>query len=155
MPRGFLGTRADILMDLVLLAVVATPFLFAFSFRLVRSRRHLAHKRVQVTLLIGLLTAVLLFELDVRLSGGSGSLMRASSYAGTLGLRLLTIAHVAGAICTFLVWFGLTMASARKVPGQLPGRFSARHRAVGRWIFAGSIYTAISALAMYVTGFIL
>ena len=155
MPHGFLGTRADALMDVVLLAVLATPVIFTLSFRLARGRKYASHRSLQTYLLAVLLAAVVLFEVDVRLSGGSGSLMRGSSYAGAPWLRFLLIAHVTGAVTTFLLWLGLVITSRRRFRQVLPGRFSALHRRLGRGVFAGTLYTAVSAILMYVCGFIL
>lgn len=154
-PPGFLGTRADALMDVVVIAVVATPFLLTYSFRLAAAGRLDAHRRFQVSLLSVLLVAIVLFEIDVRLAGGSGSLMAGSSYAGTTGLRLLSLTHVLGAVATFLTWSVMTVLSLRRFRQILPGSFSRRHRQVGRLIYAGTVFTAVSAVAMYVVGFIL
>ena len=155
MPHGFLGTRADALIDVVLLCVLANPLVFILSFRLARARKYEYHRRLQVYLLATLLFAVVLFEVDVRLSGGSGSLMRGSTYAGTAWLRFLLLAHVTGAVSTFLLWLVLAVLSLRRFRQVLPGSFSQTHRWLGLFVLAGNMYTAVSAILMYVCSFIL
>ncbi len=155
LPKGFLGTRADVLMDVVFLAVLATPFLLMVSFRIARRHELGRHRTLQTALLSVLLVAVMLFELDVRLSGGSGSLMKGSSYAGTGGLRALVIAHVGGNVITFIAWLVLVVMSRRRFGAVLPGKFSLTHRRVGTWVFGGTVYGAVTAVAMYVIGFVM
>lgn len=154
-PKGFLGTRADLLCDIVFLSTMATPFVLAYAIRLARAGKHRQHRALQTGLLSVLLVAVVLFELDVRLSGGSGSLMRGSSYAGTGQLKALVLAHVGGNVVTFFAWLYLVVASWRRFETALPGGFSARHRRLGRWVFAGTLYGAVTAVAMYTVGFVL
>jgi hypothetical protein len=142
-------------MDVVVIAVVATPVLLTWSFRQARNGHYDTHRRFQAVFLAILLAAVTLFEVDVRLSGGSGSLMRGSSYAGTPGLRMLTLVHVLGAVATFMAWLILLIPSWRRYRQALPGTFSKRHRQVGKLVYAGTVFTAVTAVAMYVVGFIL
>lgn len=154
-PSGFLGTRANILGDIVLIATLATPFLLMHSFRLARRRELEKHRLFQLVLLGVLLCAIVLFEVDVRMASSTGGLMKDSGWAGTTTLRALTIAHVLGAVLTFIGWLALTIASVKRFRVRLPGAFSRRHRTLGKAVFWGSVYTAVSAGAMYVMGFIL
>lgn len=154
-PNGFLGTRANLLGDLVLLATLATPFLLWHSFKLARRRELLKHRRFQVILLGVLLVAIVLFEVDVRMASSQGGLMRDSAWHGTTTLRLLTLSHVIGAVLTFVGWLVLTIKSLSRFRSSLPGPFSRTHRRAGKAVFAGSVYTAVTAVGMYVMGFIL
>ena len=65
LPQGFLGTRGDILMDLVILAFFIILPALLFSWFKVRSQDYLTHKTVQLTLASILAVAVVLFELDL------------------------------------------------------------------------------------------
>lgn len=73
LPAGFLGTRGDLLMDAVVVAIVLTPFLFLWAVRLVRRGEFARHRNWQTALLGVLLAAVVLFEVDIRLSGGTAA----------------------------------------------------------------------------------
>lgn len=156
LPRGFLGTRADLLMDVVFVSTLLTPFVVAWGIRFASRGDFRRHRAVQVTLLVVLLVAVALFEVDVRLSGGSGSLMKGSSYAGTGLLRGITLAHVLANVATFVTWLVLTVKSWRRFGGpDFPGRWKRVHRRLARFVFGGLVFGAVSAVAMYVLGFVL
>ncbi len=65
---GFLGTRASLGMDVVLVGLFATFPLLAWSVHLVRHRRDYAgHKRLQLAIVAALLAAIVVFEVDIRL----------------------------------------------------------------------------------------
>ena len=65
---GFLGTRASLGMDVVLVGLLAVLPLLAWSVHLVRNRRNFAaHKRLQWVIATALLAAIVIFEIDVRL----------------------------------------------------------------------------------------
>lgn len=156
LPQGFLGTRADVLMDVVFVATLATPFIVAWGVRFASKGNYARHRAVQTTLLAVLLVAVILFEVDVRLSGGSGSLMKGSSYAGTGLLRGITLVHVLGNVATFILWLWLVVKSRRRFgTPELPGPFTATHKRAGSVVFGGLVFGAVSAVAMYVLGFVL
>lgn len=154
-PAGFLGTRADLLMDVIFVATLATPFILVWAIGLAKKGQHRKHRVVQVALLSVLLVAVVLFETEIRLSGGSGSLMKGSSYAGTWWLRGVTLAHVLANVVTFIVWLVLVIRSGRRFGTELPGDFTPAHRKAGRFVFAGTVFGALSAIVMYVLGFVL
>ncbi len=156
LPKGFLGTRADVLMDVVFVATLLTPFIVAWGVRFASKGDFRRHRAVQTTLLVVLLVAVLLFEVDVRLSGGSGSLMKGSSYAGTGWLRGITLAHVLANVVTFFTWLWLVVKSWKRLgTPELPGSFGGTHKRVGRFVFGGLVFGAVSAVVMYVLGFVL
>lgn len=156
LPPGFFGTRADVLMDVVFVSTLATPFVVAWGIRFARQRDFRRHRAVQTTLLAVLLVAVALFEVDLRLSGGSGSLMKGSSYAGTGLLRGVLLAHVLANVVTFFTWLVLVVKSWRRFETpELPGTWGATHRRLGRFVFAGLVFGAVSAVVMYVMGFVL
>lgn len=154
LPRGFLGTRADLLMDVVFVSTLATPFILLWAIRLAKQQQLEQHRLVQTLLLVVLLIAVTLFEVDVRLSGGSGSLMKGSSYAGTGLLRGITLAHVLANVVTFFTWLVLVVKSRRRFKTELPGGFTPSHRRLGRFVFGGTVFGALSAVVMYGLGFI-
>lgn len=155
LPRGFLGTRADLLMDVVFISTLATPFILAAGVRFAAAKNFRRHRAVQTTLLCVLLVAVAFFEVDVRLSGGSGSLMKGSSYAGTGWLRGVTLAHVLANVVTFIAWLVLVVKAWRRFEGGLPGPYAPTHKRLARFVFGGTVFGALSAVVMYVLGFVL
>lgn len=70
-PRGFLGTRADVLIDIVMLSFIVILPTLIISWRLVRNRKaYASHRKIQLTLGITLAIVVGIFEYDLSASGG-------------------------------------------------------------------------------------
>ena len=64
---GFLGSRASIGMDVVIVGLVLLlPILFV-SIMAVRQGRYRLHKSLQIFIMVALLAAILVFEIDIRL----------------------------------------------------------------------------------------
>jgi putative membrane protein len=153
-PQGFLGTRADLLMDIVIVALIAVVPIVLWNWHLARSRRWLQHKRMQIGLAVLLALVVGLFEYNLRLQGGIFEATRASAYAGTLTLNFWIWFHTFFAITTLLVWIGLIVASLRRFPSPpVPGAFSARHRLWGRVGMVWMLVTGLTSLPVYWYGF--
>ena len=74
MPPGFLGTEADLLMDLVVCSLVVVLPLMLFAWRSVRAKKYKLHRNVMVSLAGTLAVVVTLFEIDVRMAGGAAGL---------------------------------------------------------------------------------
>src|SRR5262249_47199312 len=70
-PHGFLGSRADLLVDLSLVTFVILPGLIVVGVRLAARRRFRAHRTVQAALLATMTLAVALLEIDIRINGGT------------------------------------------------------------------------------------
>ncbi|MBX2797773.1 MAG: hypothetical protein KTR31_08900 [Myxococcales bacterium] len=147
------GTRADAIVDGVLMINVLAPFIATFAARLARRGQHRQHMWVQLTLWAVLAVNVVVLEVHIRLSGGSGSLVGDSPYAGTTLLRGVFAAHILPAVATYLLWGGLVWTTfVRRNQPQLGGRASL-HRTVGKVVIAGLVWTALSAGAVYYFGF--
>lgn len=153
LPPGFLGTRADILMDVVLIAMTLTPFILIYAIRLARQGRFVAHRNIQSGLLLVLLAAVVLFEIDVRMAGGSGSFLAGSKYAGAAALTWFLRVHIGVATASMLLWT-VVVAKGWRVPLEPGPNFGPAHRRTGYIIFAGVTFTSISGAALYWLGFV-
>jgi hypothetical protein len=155
-PQGFLGTRGDLLMDTVVVALVAVVPIVLYNWHLARSRRYAEHKRMQIGLAVLLGVVVGLFEFNLRLQGGIFEATQASSYAGTATLNFWIWFHTLFAITTIFIWAGLIVASLRRFPSlPVPGAFSATHRRWGRIGMISMLVTGVSSLPVYVYGFAL
>lgn len=155
-PRGFLGTRADLLMDIVILALVAVVPIVFYNWRLARTGRYPLHKTMQISLAVLLGAVVGLFEYNLRLQGGIFAATAASRYAGTGTLNFWIYLHTFFAITTIVVWVGLIVVSLRRFPNPpTPGAFSARHRFWGRIGMVWMLVTGVTAIPVYVFGFAL
>ncbi len=151
---GFLGTRADLLLDSVLLVFVAVPIGILYAIRLAADGRFLAHRKLQLALLMVMLGAVVVLELHIRF-GGVTAAVRQSSLDGTAVLITTFLVHLTIAIPSLASWTWLVKRSWSEFDTTLPGVFSAGHKAWGRWTFIGVCLTSATGTALYVMGFAL
>jgi hypothetical protein len=175
---GFLGTRASLAIDVVLVASFAVLPVLAWSVWLVRVRRNYQlHKRVQLALLTALLLVVTCFELDMRFGGGWRPRAEASPYFASqssggpiwdalfqdaLGFdsipgwvtRSLAV-HLVFSVTTLLLWLGAASHGLRRMgnPPQ-PGRYGSVHRFWGWCTIFDTLLTAISGAVFYWLAFV-
>lgn len=155
-PQGFLGTRADLLMDIVILALIAVVPIVLYNWRLARQGQYGRHKISQVGLAVLLGAVVGLFEYNLRLQGGIFAATRASSYAGTATLDFWIYFHTFFAITTIFIWVFLIVLSLRRFPSPpVPGDFSATHKRWGRIGMIWMLTTGVTAIPVYIYGFAL
>ncbi len=94
-PQGFLGTRADFLMDVVIVALVAVVPIVLYNWRLARRGKYGLHKTLQVSLALLLAVVVGLFEYNLRLQGGDFRSDPSERLCGLIHARLLDLfSHV-------------------------------------------------------------
>lgn len=148
-------TRSTWIIDLAYCVTLSAPVITLLAVRLAKAGKLEAHRRMQIIMAVIAVAAVLLLEVQIRLSGGSGSLLNNSPYAGTPLLRWVAVSHISGAILTYILWIWLLIASSRRWRMDLPGRFSITHRRAGWLVFLGLVFTAVSATAVYFMGFVL
>lgn len=141
-------------MDSVVVAIVMTPFAFLWAIRLARHGQYTRHRNLQTALLSVLLMAVILFEVDIRLSGGTRSFMVGSPYLDSPLLKWLLRVHVLIALICFGLWSYLVVQAWRARMDLRPQLFTAAHRRRGYWVFAGTIFTAVSGVWLYWLGFV-
>ncbi len=154
-PPGFLGTRADLLTDLITVGYWIIPLVLYLSSTWARRGDHRLHRNVQCVCLALLTVILVLFEVNIRMRGGSEALFISSSFAQTPLLRFILLFHLAIAVSSYLAWIALTVVSWRKFESDLPGRFSINHRKVGLLVIGGNVATAITGVMLYVVGFVL
>mgnify|MGYP001825185351 CR=1 FL=1 len=156
LPAGFLGTRGDILMDLVVLSFVLILPLLLVSWRMARRGEYTGHRAIQLSLATALLITVGLFEFDMKMSGGIFALTAESRYAGTGLLNSLIYGHMLVAIASTLLWVPLVIISLRRFPNPPASNgFGARHRFWGRTGMILMMLAGLSAVPLYYVGFAL
>lgn len=154
LPAGFLGTRADVLLDLVIVSLVIVVPVLIFSWLKVRQQQYSLHKSIQLMLLIVLAIAVGAFEANMRMLGGIFAATSASSYAGTDTLNFWIWFHTILAIATTVVWLALAIVSTRRFPKPpVPNAFSGAHRLWGRLGMILMALTGLTSLPVYIYGF--
>ena len=156
LPAGFLGTRGDILMDLVVLSFIVILPVLVVSWRAARGSYYSKHRAIQITLVLVLAVAVGMFEVDLKMSGGIFELTQESGYAGTGLLNSLIYGHTVVAISSVLIWVPLIILSLRRFPNPpVSNAFGRTHRLWGRVGMVLMMASGLSAIPLYYVGFAL
>jgi len=155
-PPGFLGTRADVLIDVVMLSFAIILPLLVFSWYQARKQRNFQiHRNTQVILGVSLAIVVGIFEYDLSVSGGIFELTRGSVYEGTAVLNGTIYVHTAFSVLTSFIWVGLIIASLIKFENPpRPNSFSKTHRFWGKAGMISMIMSGITAPPLYYFGFV-
>lgn len=136
---------------LTLLALAGS--LYAVS--LIRKRNYKAHIRIHNILFIAVTAGVIIFEVQLRLSGGSGSLLGSGPLTQTSLFKGILIAHILGALLTFGIWTTTIIWSNRRYKQKKAlGVYSVTHRRMGYATIGGLFYTVITAFAVCVMAFL-
>lgn len=152
---GFLGTRASIGMDVVLVGLLATLPLLAWSIHLVARRRDFAaHRKLQLLIVGALVVAIVVFEIDIRLISDWKLRAKPSPYWPSGVLSALGI-HLVFAISTLVLWAWVVWEALGRFPTPpAPNAHSPRHRLMARLAAADLVLTAITGTAFYWIAFV-
>ncbi len=113
---GFLGTRASVMLDVVVLAMlVVLPVMCWSIYQVKYRRRYELHKRVQVVLAAVLLVTVAAFEFDIQFFAKWEERAEASRYFYTLVTPALWI-HLLFAVPTAVIWIYTVWHALRNIP---------------------------------------
>lgn len=154
-PPGFLGTRADLIMDGIIVVVALVPLLLLISWRLAARGLLRQHRAMQLVLSAAFVVVLGVFEPYIRVRGGLSGISVGSAFQGSGFLGIYLAIHLCLAVSSALSWGWLVWLSLRRFPNPPePGAFSARHRRWGRLTMAGMALTAITGLGMYALCFI-
>lgn len=138
---------------LLVLGMLA-PFISLYAVSLIKKKEFKRHIKIQKRLFWVCVTGVIIFEVQLRLAGGSGSLIADSPYVNTPFFTFLLIAHIVGAVLTYILWAFTVFWSDTKFQKKrtLPGRSSTTHRKLAYIVIIGLFYTAITALIVWILG---
>lgn len=162
MPQGidgFLGTRASLMLDVVVLAMVAVIPILVVSIYLVRvHRQYRWHKRLQCVLGILLAIAVTLFEIDIRMHGWRDR-AEASPYYDTKwshGLVNWSLwIHLVFALSATVLWIVVTVRALRRFPSPpAPSAHSGSHIFWARLAAGAMVMTAVTGWIFYYFAFV-
>jgi putative membrane protein len=151
---GFLGTRASLGMDVVLVGLLTVLPLLAWSVALVRRGHYRLHRTLQVTIAGLLLAAIVLFEIDIRLVSDWKPRAAPSPHWPRGVLTALGI-HLVFAVSTLGLWVWVMTEALRRFPTPAaPGDHGPRHRRWARWAAADLVLTAITGSCFYWLAFV-
>jgi putative membrane protein len=151
---GFLGTRASLGMDVVLVGLLILLPILGRSIQLVRAGRYAAHRRLQLFIVGALLAAIVIFEIDVRLVSDWRQRAAASPWWPTGVLAALGI-HLVFAVSTFVLLTWVMWEAVRRFPVPLqPGMHGARHRWMAKLAAFDLVLTAVTGSVFYWLAFV-
>ncbi|QBO59382.1 DUF420 domain-containing protein [Chryseobacterium salivictor] len=133
----------------VLVITLLAPAFSYYAIKKAREKDYKTHKKIQTLVYVFCIAAVLVLELLIRFSGGSGSMFKDSSHADNPVFKTLLAAHITGAVLTYILWTFLMIKSRRKFKKTLPGKFSVSHKRLGIAVFIGLVYTGFTAFVVY------
>ena len=151
---GFLGSRASIGMDVVIVGLVLLlPILFV-SIMAVKQGRYRLHKSLQIFIMVALLAAILVFEIDIRLFSDWRVRATLSPY-WPIGVGTALAVHLVFAVSTLvlLLWV-LVEAFLRFPKPPVPGSHSQRHRLMARLAAADLLVTTVTGGFFYWLAFV-
>jgi putative membrane protein len=152
---GFLGTRASLTLDILVLAMLVVVVVLNWSIYQVKFRRRFSlHKWTQVTLGVALLVVVILFEVDVRLHGWE-------SRAGGEGGRAPAVVwyslyvHLVFAVSSIILWPVTIILAIRNFPNPPhPSSHSRIHVPLARTSAIVMMITAVTGWTFYYLAFV-
>ncbi len=156
---GFLGTRASLMLDVVVVAMAIVLPLLGYSVWLVKYRRRFVlHKRIQLILGGLLAVAVTLFELEMRLHGWEAR-AKASPFFGTSSepglVYPVLYVHLVFSVSTAILWIVVTVRALRNFPSPpTPGRHSDAHVRWGRLAVWDMVATVLTGWIFYYLAFV-
>lgn len=139
----------------MLILSISAPFISLYAVSLIKKRDFGTHIKIQKRLFWTCIIALVILEVQIRVSGGSGSLVSNSEYTGTVFFKSLLIAHIIGAVITYIIW-GVTVYGANKnlvKKRTLPGKYSSSHKKLGYITIIGLFYTALTAAVVCTMAF--
>jgi uncharacterized membrane protein YozB (DUF420 family) len=151
---GFLGTRASLGLDVVLVGLLATLPVLGLSIAAVRARRYAVHKMLQLGIVAALLAAIVVFEVDIRLVS-DWRLRAAASPFWPVGVLWSLGIHLVFAVSTLVLWTWVVWEAVRRFPSPPePGSHGPRHRRMARLAALDLMATAVTGVIFYWLAFV-
>lgn len=138
------------IMTLVLIITLFSPFGVYYGIKLAKKKDYQSHRKIQNIIFIICVVGVLALEGLINSAGGSGSIASESVYYDTKFFKYTLFSHIIVAMLSYLIWFILIVISNIGYRKNLPGKLSKFHKKTGILIFGGLVYTAVTALIVYV-----
>jgi putative membrane protein len=146
---GFLGTRAPLFMDIIVIIVALLPFLISLNIWLAVKKRFNLHRILQIVLFLITLVVLVYFEYGMQSTGGFEFYIKESSIDSNLAFIFL-IFHIIIAFVMLIMWFSLLkFAGADNKRRALPGMYSRDHKASGRRVAFMILLTSITGIIVY------
>lgn len=143
---GFLGTRAPMFMDMVMLIVALLPFLVATAIYFAKIKQYKIHAFFQIFIFVFSVIVLSYFEYGVRLGGGFKNFMENTTVAHDYVFIVLML-HIAISIITLFLWI-TTLVMIKNL------LLTNKHKRMGKAIFTGVLLTSLTGIWVYMLLFI-
>jgi len=137
-------------MTIILILTLLAPYFVFLGVKKAKAKDIATHRKIQMLVFAVCMLGLFGLEALIRVSGGSGSISGKSSFAENSVFKTILVAHILGAVLTYTIWFFQIVLSILQYRRTLPGKFSFAHRILGKITFIGLIYTAVTALIVYI-----
>jgi putative membrane protein len=153
---GFLGTRATLMLDVLVIAMLLVMLVLVWSVYQVKfRRRYQLHKWTQITLAAILLVTVVLFEIDIRLHGWTGRAAGQIDGEPAAAVWYALYVHLIFAVTTVILWPIVIFLALRNFPNPPhPAKHSRIHVPLARLAAADMMLTAITGWTFYWLAFV-
>lgn len=139
----------------MLVLSILAPFICIYAISFIKKKNYPKHIKIQKRIFWVCVVGVLILELQIRLSGGSGSLVMNSEYSDSNFFNFILTAHIIGAVLTYIIWAITIFWSNNRFRKKLtlPGFSSKTHKRLGYFSIVGLFYTAFTALIVCTLAF--
>ena len=154
--NGFLPTRGSLMLDFFCILMCIILAALSFSIFQVRYRKNkLLHRKIQVGTAIGMVFALILFEIDVRFFTSWRELAKPSPYYESGVVNWSLAIHLIIAIPTPFVWGLVIWTALKRFKDDFDqGDFNRFHRNIGRLAAALMFATALTGWIFYYLAFV-
>jgi len=146
--EGFLGTRADFIVDTVMITSALLPFLLFAAILFAKKEKYDLHKWSQITLFTAVNLLVIALETDIRF-GGIDKVIEQSKYYGSETMTIIFLVHLFFAISSTLLWFWLIIISVRRYPVH----FRFPHKRYGIITYIDIVLSVLTGWILYALAF--
>ena len=153
--HGFLPTRGSVMLDTVAVAMVAITIGLGTSVLLVKSKRYVWHRRLQIVMTGLLLLVIVAFEIDMQVFTNWRELAAPSRFYESGWVHASLTVHLLFAIPTPFLWSFVLVQALRRFPRPPhPSEYSGSHKRWA-WIAVGMmLLTSITGWIFYVLAFV-
>lgn len=151
---GFLSfSRASFMIDFIFIALLLVLPLIIISIRLAKKKKYKLHKLMQIAIGSSLFISVLLFEIEMRISGWS-HLAEDSPYIESWVYPSLYL-HLLFSIPTTFIWFYAAIKALKNFPSPpQPSSYSKNHKLIVKFAVTGMFCTSATGFLFYWLAFV-